>query len=121
MYPYRRRGLPWLRITLIGLIVVVVLFAAFLFSLPRVEASAPQGSHISARAPVSLTFTTEMDQAAVEGRLHINPAITGDFHWQDRTLRFVPNVDWPTGSVQVTLDPGAAARNGLPMAFGSSW
>jgi len=121
MYPYRRRGLPWLRIILIAILVVIALLAALFFSLPRVVDAEPQGDQVSARAPVRLTFNTDMDTASVESHVHISPAVVGAFAWQDRTLLFVPSVDWPSGLIQVTLDSGANARNGLATFLSGSW
>lgn len=121
MYPYRQRGFPWLRAILIGLVVVAVLLAALFFSLPRVVTLTPQGENISARAPITLTFSADMEPTSVEGRLHISPVVVGAFTWEGRTLSFTPNTDWPAGPVQVTLDAGATARSGLGVLFTTQW
>jgi Tol biopolymer transport system component len=121
MYPYRRQGFPWLRVSLIGLVVVAVVLAALFFSLPRVADFAPQGDRNSARAPISITFSTDMDAASVESHLHIAPTVVGAYAWEDRTLNFIPSADWPVGVVQVTLDSGATARSGLSTFLGTNW
>lgn len=121
MYRYQRRSLPLGRLLLAAAVVAAVGLAALVFNLPRLAGGAPQGGPVSARAAISLTFSTDMQTASVESRVHITPDVTGAFTWQDRTLRFTPGVDWPAGPVQVRLDPGASARSGLTMLFGDSW
>jgi Tol biopolymer transport system component len=121
MYRYQRPASPWPRLLLIGSAVLALLLAAFIFSLPRVVGFTPQGSNISARAPVTLTFSSEMNESSVEQQLHFEPVIVGAFSWQGRTLTFAPAAEWPAGPVKITLSAGAADRNGLPILFETSW
>jgi Tol biopolymer transport system component len=121
MYRYPRRASPLPRLLLIGAILVVLVLAAFIFNLPRVVGSTPQGNNVSARAALSLTFSADMNTASVESHVHIEPVVVGTFSWQDRTLLFTPKAEWPAGRVRVSLDAGATDRNGLPMLLGSDF
>lgn len=121
MYRYQRPASSWPRLILIGAVVLALLLAAFIFNLPRVVGNTPQGTNISARTSVTLTFTTDMNQSSVEQQLRFEPVVVGAFSWQGRTLSFTPAAEWPPGPVKITLNAGAADRNGLPMLFASEW
>src|SRR5262245_56622071 len=123
MYRFSRpKPSPWPRLLLIGAVVVVIVLAALaLWGLPQVVGMSPQGSSVSARAPLALTFNTEMDALSVESHLQLDPLVTGTFSWSERTPTFIPAAEWPLGRIRVFLEAGASSTTGLPLLFDSNW
>lgn len=64
---------------------------------------APAARDVPRNAPVRITFRSEMDRAAVERGLTIDPPINGTLKWQGRTLIFTPERGWHAGEVYRVL------------------
>ena len=73
--------------------------------------------------PVRVRFSREMDRASAEARFRIAPDVPGEFTWSDdRTLVFTPQRALPAGQTYtVTIDSGAAARNGATLDGPFTW
>jgi Tol biopolymer transport system component len=121
VYRYRPNTSPWPRLILILAIGIAIVAAAFVFTLPRVINTAPQGEHVAALAPISLTFNSDMDTASVESRIRIEPTVAGTLKWEGRTLQFVPQVEWPVGTVRISLTSGATNLSGIPIFYDTGW
>jgi dipeptidyl aminopeptidase/acylaminoacyl peptidase len=116
------RPLPLLLLAAIGL--TAGLLAAVLLSVPRVaDVQPPDGAAGTPALPsISITFTQPMRSDTVEGRLHLEPARPGTFHWSGRKMTFVPSQPWPEGAqVDVTLEAGALSTRGLPTFGSTQW
>jgi len=118
---HRRRSPSPLVLGLIGF--GVALCAVALVATPRVLAVQPDRSQeASSYSPVVITFSTAMDRASVESHLHTDPEVGGLDEWEGRTMRFLPSQPWPVGrAVEVTLQAGARAQNGLPLVLSVRW
>jgi len=118
---HQRRGPRPLVFAGIGLVLALGI-GLWLYS-PRVLAVQPSGSpEASSFSPVTIVFSTAMNRASVEGRLHMDPQVPGAVGWEGQTLRFVPAQPWPAGrTVEITLQSGAQALNGLPLLIPLRW
>ncbi|MFQ5340156.1 MAG: alpha-2-macroglobulin family protein, partial [Anaerolineae bacterium] len=67
---------------------------------------------VGPRAPVNISFLTEMDHPSTEANIHIEPPIAGAFQWHEKTLTFTPNEPWPLDT-QVTVRVDRNARSQL--------
>ncbi|MFC1632854.1 L,D-transpeptidase [Patescibacteria group bacterium] len=71
----------------------------------EVESITPSGGKVWPNTPIIVKFTTDVDQAMAEMKIHVAPRVSGIYEWIDgRTVRFWP---WMQGnnmrySVQVT-------------------
>ncbi len=102
---------------LLGLIVAVFI------SLPELTGvfPVPGAQNVSSRAPIRLTFSRPMDQAAVEAAFRLTPPHPGQLTWQANTLLFTPAEPWPVGAtVQVSVAGSKSAR-GLPLRGETAW
>ena len=70
---------------------------------------------VSGDGAIELVFDRAMDHASVEESLE---GVTGSFQWvDDSTLTFIPDGPFaPQSQVRLTIDEGARAANGLPLA-----
>src|SRR5574341_635807 len=121
MYRYRRAPINFTRLVLIATVILALVLAGIVFSLPKVTGTSPRGANLSARSPITITFSAGMNPASVESRIRIEPAITGAFAWSGNTLSFVPAAEWPVGVVRVSLEAGATSASRLPVLFGAQW
>jgi alpha-2-macroglobulin len=72
--------------------------------------------NISPNARIQITFDRLMDQEKTQTALSFDPALEGEFTWDDNTLSFRPNTnlsDFTTYTV--TLSTEAAGENGEPV------
>ncbi len=70
-------------------------------------------------APVTIEFSAPMDQASVAAALKVSPATKVDLAWDKsaRALTITPQGHWAAGTYHtVTVDAGALAATGAPMA-----
>jgi Tol biopolymer transport system component len=68
---------------------------------------------IGMRGPVTLVFPVLMDQASVESRVGIEPALNGEFRWAGKRLNFFPAEALQNGrTYTLRLDAGAEGQNG---------
>lgn len=101
-----------------GLLVLAYLGA------PRVEhfSPNPQSLHVSASAPIRISFNRPMDRVSVETRLSISPEIPGRFSWEGSTVVYRPAGAWQAGTtVQVGLRAGARSTLFLPILRSLTW
>ena len=110
------------------LLVVIILLAAVTISaillMPKVESFGPQTilGGLPRSEPIQITFSRRMRPDTIEDRLTISPQIEGQFLWEDRTLTFIPEENWPAGAVvQISLQAGASSNLGLPTRQEISW
>ena len=62
---------------------------------------------------VLIQFSETMNRETVTGRLHLEPAVAGDFSWNDTTLLFRPAQALRPGTeYTVILEPGAESASG---------
>lgn len=68
-------------------------------------------------APV-FYFSQPMDRSSVETSIEVQPGVTGRFEWlDDSAVRFIPSAPITAGSsLNVTIQAGARAANGLELA-----
>jgi hypothetical protein len=80
-----------------------------------VESNPSPNAEIPLAGPIQLYFNQAMDHASVEESLE---GVTGSFQWvDDSTLTFIPDGPFaPQSQVRLTIDEGARAANGLPLA-----
>ncbi len=80
-----------------------------------VESDPPAGSTVSLEGSITLYFNQSMNKESVTSNLSTDPAIDWSLEWVDPSaLRFTPDQPLPPGSeIQLLLDDGAAAENGL--------
>lgn len=89
---------PWRTLDTAALTVALALLAAIVFVLWRgdqvgivILRTAPaDGSPAAATAPVVIEFAQRMNIESVEQNFAIEPAVDGEFYWQDNTLYFLP-------------------------------
>jgi len=86
---------------------------------PRaVEIHPRPGEEIALTGPIHVVFDRAMDSASVESAFSIDPEVPGRLEWPDeRTVRFVPSVEWVRGAAYaVTIAGTARDRSGSPIA-----
>lgn len=95
---------------------------------PTVQSASPanNATNVPVNAPVSVTFSEEMDQDATEAAFQISPSVAGSFSWNGAgtALTFTPNASLAFGQAyQVTIGTGAAdlAGNTLQSAANVSF
>ncbi|MEJ2756893.1 MAG: hypothetical protein P8046_00295, partial [Anaerolineales bacterium] len=67
-------------------------------------------------------FGRGMRPESVEEHLSITPEAAGTFSWEENTLRFTPDEEWPAGTeVQIRLASGALSNLGLPVRQELAW
>lgn len=65
------------------------------------------------RGRISLTFSEAMITATLDGKLHLEPAISGTLHWAGNTVSFVPMAPLqPNTNYTFTLQSGARSVRG---------
>lgn len=88
---------------------------------PRVIDFSPtwtEGNPVPCNSPVVLTFYWDMDVESVEKNLKIEPAIQGEFSWDEwkTVMTFTPSVPYQTNTkYKVTLPVEACHGGGVPM------
>jgi len=103
-------------VLLVGTLLVVML--------PKVDGFGPQTIQggLPRTSPLWITFTRQMRPESIQELLTISPEIAGEFTWEDKTLTFTPEEEWPAGTqVQVILQAGASSSLGLPTRQEVSW
>jgi Tol biopolymer transport system component len=115
----------WKRLFLVLLGVIAVVTVILFFVLrPQVVSTSPGNVEggVSRFASVEITFSREMRTESVEELLVVSPEVTGEYIWENNTLRFTPNEGWPAGAeIEVSLEQGARSRSGLPLDEGINW
>jgi Tol biopolymer transport system component len=115
------------RRTLILIAVAVLILGtgiSVILLMPTVESFGPQTIQggLPRTATFWITFSRQMRPETVEEQLSINPPIVGSFSWEDRTLTFTPEEEWPAGAeVQINLQPGVESNLGLPIRQELAW
>lgn len=102
---------------------LIIITAVLLFS-PRVVSMTPgsESIQVPAFAPISLTFSTTMDQVSVEARLKIDPLPAGEINWDGKTMTFQPAEAWEPGTVvTVQLGSGVRSRSLIPLLRSYEW
>jgi hypothetical protein len=86
---------------------------------PTVLSTTATNQRLYTTSPISVTFSTAMNQASVEAAFQITgsgPA-AGTFTWNDNTVTFTPQALWKTHHLYtLTIQNTAADANGTPMA-----
>jgi Tol biopolymer transport system component len=113
-------------VLLVGVLLVLVLIAGFLWGTPRLLEVFPaeNSQNVSATAEVRVSFTSPMQLSGIEQWLTFEPDTIGSFSWQGSTLIFTPDRPWPAGkTVQVTVRPGikASVFPSLALRQGKTW
>jgi Tol biopolymer transport system component len=115
------------RRTLILIIVGVLIITAgtlLVVLVPKVDSFGPQTvpGGLPRSSPLWIAFSRQMRPDSIQDHLSISPPIAGQFSWEDKTLTFTPDDEWPAGvEVQVNLQPGASSNLGLPTRQEVSW
>ncbi|MFQ5595032.1 MAG: alpha-2-macroglobulin family protein, partial [Anaerolineae bacterium] len=66
---------------------------------------------VGPRAPVSISFLTDMNYASTEANIHIEPPVAGSFKWHEKTITFAPAEPWPLNTeVTVRVDRNARSQ-----------
>ncbi|GEM_PF-3687606 len=88
----------------------------------------PNGTLISSKTLIGLTFPTAMQPQSVESRLTIAPALAGRWSWDlngvhsDRVVWFIPAQPPTVGmTYRANLTKGAQATNGRSVAHDTVW
>lgn len=116
-----------LRIGLLaGVLAGLGILLGYIWGAPRLlEVSPADGAvQISASSQVKIRFSRPINEQAIQEKLEFNPSIAGEFHWEEHTLIFTPELPWPAGAtIQVRLLPGAPARHfpAIPLRQGLEW
>ncbi|HLA96828.1 MAG TPA: Ig-like domain-containing protein [Anaerolineales bacterium] len=108
----------WQVFSLLVLALVAGLAFGYLWASPSLEGFSPADGalDVPAGAALRLTFSRPMDADSVAAHLTSQPAVKGNFTWEEDTLVFTPDQPWPSGGVvQVSLRPGARAAGFLPL------
>ena len=83
------------------------------------EAFRSVAAGIDLHATVPIEFSEAMDPTSVAAALTVEPAAAVEMHWSTdrRTLTVEPATHWPAATYEVvTVEPGALAASGRPMA-----
>lgn len=107
----------------IAIIAAMLLLGAILAA-PRIAGFLPSAgeTEVPSTSRIRISFNQAMDKVSVEGRLSIQPSVTGKFIWEDHDLIFIPDSGWTPGStVEVQLRAGARSRFFLPILRSESW
>ncbi len=91
---------------------------------PAVVETVPlNGSKISLQEEIIFYFNQPMNHASVEGALHVEPAMPGDFAWvDDATLKFTPSESLESGSsLNIAFETGAESALGSALAESLSY
>ncbi|HEY8439310.1 MAG TPA: Ig-like domain-containing protein [Candidatus Limnocylindrales bacterium] len=122
------------RAALLGTVGIVVAVAAFGLARPAPTTANPPSPPIQAlpaaafrsvatgvdlHTAIPIAFSEAMDPTSVAASLTIEPATAIELHWSDdrRTLTVAPATHWPAATYEVvTVQPGALAASGRPMA-----
>lgn len=81
----------------------------------RVTGTFPQSGwiQVAADVPIKIEFNKDVDNETLINRIMIEPAIEGDFHWEDRTLVFYPKNKFPFNTIYIIrLLPGIRSVDG---------
>jgi len=72
----------------------------------------PNATAVPGSAALRISFSHPMQAESVHQRLQIDPLPAGDFHWEGKTLVFIPSQPWPGGAtVTVRLSRGAQTQS----------
>jgi uncharacterized protein YfaS (alpha-2-macroglobulin family) len=85
---------------------------------PAVAKAIPRpGEEVDAKAGILLRFTQAMDKESVENAVKVQPAVEGEFVWEDdRTVTFKPKALASGVRYHVLVGADAYATNGLPLS-----
>ncbi len=67
---------------------------------------------VGPRAPVSISFLTEMDHPTTEANILTDPSVPGSFKWHGKTVTFTPAEPWPLDT-EITVRVERDARSQL--------
>ncbi len=82
----------------------------------------PGAESVATRARISLTFSEAMDPTTLDGRVHLNPPVSGTLSWNGATASFAPlHPLKPDTLYTVTVRAGASSARGRPMLRDASW
>ncbi len=72
---------------------------------------------IAGPAQIAVLFSDDMDQASAQSAFSVEPAVQGDFKWQERTLFFTPETSLqPATDYTVNVSKDARTRGGALLA-----
>lgn len=98
---------------MIGLLVLIAASGWFLTQ-PRLVSvqPPPNATAVPGSTALRISFSHLMQAETVHQRLQIDPLPAGNFHWEGKTLVFVPSQPWPGGvTVKVHLSRGAQTQS----------
>lgn len=89
----------------------------------RVVGTQPEnGGQLSALGQVQIDFGQAMNRASVESAFSIEPAVTGKFVWQEKTVTFIPSQPFQRGTTYTAhLNNTAASTSGQTVKKELSW
>lgn len=111
----------WSRWALVGLLLGLVLGAAWRWPRASLRWPRPGATDVSTRATLEVAFNVPVDHASVEARLRLSPPAEGTFSWLGDILRFRPARPFASDTTYtLSLEPGAHSVTGLPL-MGARW
>jgi TolB protein len=90
----------------------------------RITDLSPAGgaSAVPITAPLRLTFSRQVDAAALQDYLYVEPALDGNLQIEGRQVTFTPHVAWsPATTYTITLEAGLPAVSGPALARAHTW
>ena len=80
------------------------------------------GTDLPRDTAIEITFSQPMQAESVTARLGIFPEVNGSYTWENTTLRFQPEDEWPQGEkVRITLVSGALTHLGAAIKEAYAW
>ncbi len=111
----------WSRWAFAGLLLGLVLGAAWRWPRASLRWPQPGATGVSTRATLEVAFNAPVDRASIEARLRLSPPAEGAFSWLGNVLRFRPARPFaPDTTYILSLEPGGRSANGLPL-IGARW
>jgi Tol biopolymer transport system component len=111
-------------ITLVLLVLVGMVALAWLMRPRLMDVHPTAGAEaVPVTAQISLEFSRPMNEESVVKHLKIEPAIEGEYSWDQNMLLFIPKQSWPSGQmIKVNLEEGARAQSWLAFPMkAESW
>lgn len=110
-------------LSIIGLLLLAGLVAGWMLS-PRVTDFQPRGEELHGPQPIHIHFNRTMDASSVEDSLSLQPALSGEFTWNENKDRmtFTPRDAWPSDTdVEVSLSGSSRSSLRLPLLNPQTW
>ncbi|MDH5606975.1 MAG: Ig-like domain-containing protein [Anaerolineae bacterium] len=110
----------------IGIVLILLgsMYAVTQALAPRVVGVYPEADSVNLPADtgISVEFSRPMDEDSVLENISILPQVEGEFIWQENTLWFVPEEDWPRGEqIIVSLQRAAKSSWGIALREETVW